>query len=188
MLHIVTPLYRYETLHMVYASIPKNEDITWHIARSSRRDPGESLDFIKSDKRIRYYELDCPDTDTATKRNTCFAEISDGYFCFIDDDTEFHPAMYSTYIECSSSNFIGMMTGNQLSKSGVIRVKAGPPRHGGIDTGNVLAHHSCLRECKWPEKIPGALPSDCLFWKDVHSFYKEYKTTDLVISVYNSLK
>ena len=188
MLHIVTPLYRYETLHMVYASIPKNEDITWHIARTSRRDPGEFLDFIKSDKRIRYYELDCPDTDTTTKRNTCFAEIKDGYFCFIDDDTEFHPGMYEIYRKCLESNFVGMMIGGQLWIDGRTRLKGGPPIIGKIDAGNVLAHNSCLSECKWPVKIDGSCCWDYYFWKDVHDFYKNYETIDLVISVYNSLK
>ena len=188
MLHIVTPLYRYETLHMVYDSIPKNEDITWHIARSSRRSPGESLDFIKSDKRIRYYELDCPDTDTTTKRNTCFAEINDGYFCFIDDDTEFHPGMYEAYKKCLSSNFEGIMVGKQLWPDGRTRLEGNCIKIGNIDTGNALAHTSCLTECKWPEKTEIKCCWDYFFWHDVHNYYKDFKTIDSVISVYNSIK
>jgi hypothetical protein len=188
MLHIVTPLYRYNLLHKVYESIPKGNDITWHIARSSRRDPGEFLDFIKSDKRIRYYELDCLDTDTTTKRNACFAQIKDGYFCFIDDDTEFHPGMYDAYRKCLESNFVGIMIGEQLSINGGTRLKAGPPAIARIDTGNALAHSSCLSECKWPEKTEIRCCWDYYFWKDVHDFYKNYETIDLVISVYNSLK
>jgi len=188
MLHIVTPLYRYDLLHKVYESIPKANDITWHIARTSRRDAENFLDFIKSDSRIKYYELDCPDSDTTTKRNACFAKIKDGYFCLIDDDTEFHPGMYEAYRKCLESNFVGMIIGEQLWIDGRTRLKAGPPTIARIDAGNVLAHSSCLSECRWPLKTEGSCCWDYLFWNDVHNFYGEYKTIDSVISIYNSIK
>jgi len=188
MLHIVTPLYRYALLSKVYASIPDGDDITWHIARTSRRDAENFLDFIKSDSRIKYYELDCPDSDTTTKRNACFAEIKDGYFCLIDDDTEFHPGMYETYRKCLGSNFVGMMIGDQLWIDGRTRLKAGPPTIARVDAGNVLTHSSCLSECRWPLKTEGSCCWDYLFWNDVHNFYGGYKTVDSPISVYNSIK
>ena len=188
MLHIVTPLYRYDLLSKVYDSIPKEDDITWHIARTSRRDAENFLDFIKSDSRIKYYELDCSDSDTTTKRNACFAEIKDGYFCLIDDDTEFHPGMYEAYRKCLESNFVGMIIGEQLWIDGRTRLKAGPPTIARVDAGNVLAHSSCLSECRWPLKTEGSCCWDYLFWNDVHNFYGEYKTIDSVISIYNSIK
>jgi len=188
MLHIVTPLYRYNLLHKVYASIPDGDDITWHIARTSRRDAENFLDFIRNDDRIKYYELDCSDSDTTTKRNACFAEIKNGYFCLIDDDTEFHPGMYETYKKCLESNFVGMMIGEQLWIDGRTRLKAGPPTIARVDAGNVLAHNSCLSECKWPVKTEGSCCWDYLFWNDVHNFYGGYKTIDSTISIYNSIK
>lgn len=188
MLHIVTPLYRYNILSKVYSSIPKGDDITWHIARSSRRDAPTDFDFIKEDKRIKYYELDCLDSDTTAKRNACFAEIKDGYFCLVDDDTEFHPGMYEAYKKCLLSNFIGIMTGDQLWSDGRLRIKAGRPIIGKIDSGNALAHSSCLSECKWPDKTKITCCWDYFFWKSVYDFYKEYKTTDSVISIYNSIR
>jgi hypothetical protein len=188
MLHIVTPLYRYDLLQKVYASIPVNDDITWHISRSSRREGLIGCEFINTDKRIRYYELDCLDTNTTAKRNTCFSEIKSGYFCLLDDDTQFHPGMYETYQKCLSSNFEGMMIGKQLWPDGRIRLEANRPQIGKVDAGNVLSHSSCLTECKWPEKSEKSCCWDYFFWKDVYDFYKDYKTTDSIISVYNSIK
>ena len=57
MLHIVTPLYRYELLEKVYRSIPKHADIVWHIAKTSRREQLTNS-FITEDSRIRLYEID----------------------------------------------------------------------------------------------------------------------------------
>ncbi len=189
MLHIITPLYRYDLLQKVYASIPKGDNITWHISRTSRRDPENFLDFIKDDERIRYYELDCLDSDTTSKRNACFEEIKDGYFCLLDDDTEFLPGMYEEYKKCLSSNFIGMMIGYQLWIDGRTRLKANLPQSGEIDAGNVLAHSSCLSECRWPEKTEIKCCWDYFFWKSVYDFYdNKYSTTDRIISIYNSLR
>ena len=67
MLHIITPLYRFDLLENVYNSILGNNDITWHISKSSKR---EELDynFLKKDKRIKIYNVDCEDSDTTKKQ------------------------------------------------------------------------------------------------------------------------
>ena len=97
MLHIITPLYRFENLEQIYNSILINDDITWHISKSNRREELNN-DFIKTDKRIKIYN--CEDTDTTIKRNEVLSEIKSGYFCFLDDDTILHENMYIKYKEC----------------------------------------------------------------------------------------
>ena len=99
MLHIITPLYRFENLEQIYNSILINDDITWHISKSNRREELNN-DFIKTDKRIKIYNCDCEDTDTTIKRNEVLSEIKSGYFCFLDDDTILHENMYIKYKEC----------------------------------------------------------------------------------------
>jgi len=88
MLHIITPLWRFENLEDVYNSILMNEDITWHIGKSNKREE-LNHDFIKKDKRIKVYEVDCEDTQGFKKRNAALNQINSGYFCFLDDDTIF---------------------------------------------------------------------------------------------------
>jgi len=86
MLHIITPLYRFELIEKVYSSIPINDDVIWHISYSSKREL-PNLPFLTKNKQIRIYPVDCEDNDTPSKRNEILNQIKDGYFCFLDDDT-----------------------------------------------------------------------------------------------------
>jgi hypothetical protein len=189
MLHIITPLYRYENLPRAYSSIVRNADITWHISKTSRN-PDPSYDFIKSDKRIKLYNVDCDDTDTTLKRNAVLETINDGYFCFLDDDTVLHRNMYMKYRKCCSSNFKGMIIGTQLNSHGRLRLRASFPVWGKIDTGNVLSHHECLTVCRWPsEHQPGINHKDFLFWDSVYNYYdKQCHIWNRPISFYNMLR
>ena len=45
-LHIITPLYRFDLLESVYNSIFLDDDIKWHISKSSSRED-LNYDFIK---------------------------------------------------------------------------------------------------------------------------------------------
>jgi len=188
MLHIITPLYRFNLLEQVYNSILMNDDITWHISKSNKREELD-YDFLKKDKRIKLYNIDCDDNEIYKKRNVVFDNIKDGYFCLLDDDTIFHENMYIKYLECTEHNFRGMLVGEQIDKDGKLRLIASKPVFGRIDTGNVLSHHSCLSECKWPkEHIPGVNQKDFLFWDSVFEFYgKKCAIWNQPISYYNQL-
>ena len=188
MLHIITPLYRFENLENVYNSIYMDNDIIWHISKSKKREDLTN-DFIKTDKRIRLYNVDCEDTDTTSKRNVVLETINDGYFCFLDDDTIFHENMYLKYRECLENRFIGMMVGEQTDWDGKLRLIASYPKYGRIDTGNVIAHHSCLTDCKWPKThTPKVNQKDFLFWESVYNYYgKKCAIWNKPISYYNQI-
>jgi hypothetical protein len=182
MLHIVTPLYRYDLLEKVYQSIPKHADITWHIAKTSRREKLTHT-FLASDQRIKLYEIDCADNDMVTKRNVIFEEIKDGYFYLLDDDTIFLDSLYAVYQQYSGANFVGMIIGsNSLLKASYPILKAGHPR---FDTGMVLSHNSVLRAVTW-DWHP-TLPRDFYFWSRCFDFFGKDSTVlvDEIISRYN---
>jgi len=187
-LHIITPLYRFNLVEKVYNSILTDEDITWHISKSNKRED-LNYDFLNKDKRIRLYNVDCEDTDTTSKRNVALETINDGYFCFLDDDTIFHENMYIKYLGCVEHNFRGMLIGEQIDKNGKLRLTASNPLYGRIDTGNVLSHHSCLSECRWPKThIPNVNEKDFLFWDSVYNYYgKKCGIWYQTISYYNKL-
>jgi hypothetical protein len=189
MLHIITPLYRFNLLEQVYNSILMNDDITWHISKSNKREELD-YDFLKKDKRIKLYNIDCDDNEIYKKRNVVFDNIKDGYFCLLDDDTIFHENMYIKYLECSENNFRGMLVGEQLDFKGNRRLPASVPIYCRIDTGNVLSHHSCLPECEWPkEHIPRVNQKDFLFWDSVYNYYgRKCAIWNQPISIYNKLK
>ena len=188
MLHIVTPLYRFNFLQDLWYSIPMNEDIIWHISKSNKRED-LTYEFLKSDKRIKLYNIDCEDNETYKKRNIILEKLTKGYFCFLDDDTTFHENMYIKYLECVENNFNGMIIGQQIGCDGEIRLTAVPPKHSFIDTGNVISHTSCLTKCKWPETyIPGENQRDFLFWDSVYNYYgKKCGIWNQPISFYNKL-
>lgn len=188
MLHIVTPLYRFDLIEKVYESINKYNDITWHVSYSSKRELPDLL-FLKNNSQIKIYPVDCEDSDTSSKRNAALSNIKDGYFCFLDDDTVFHENMYMKYTECVEHNFIGMIIGEQIKKNGEIRLRASKPVYCHIDTGNVISHHKCLEECRWPKThTVGVNQKDFLFWDSVFNYYgKKCGIWNQTISVYNKL-
>jgi hypothetical protein len=184
MLHIITPLYRYHLLEKVYQSIPKDDDITWHISKSSQREKLDH-DFIHTDSRIELYELDCPDTDTVTKRNVIFDKIKDGFFYCLDDDTILLEETYKVYKEYYDVGFEGMIVGisnvvkhTKLSEN---------PKESWIDTGMVLCYFKVLEKEKWEwTEIAGR---DCYFWSKCYQYFGKENTVflDRVISHYNAL-
>ena len=184
MLHIQTPLYRYENLEKVYNSIPKHEDITWHVSKVKSRETPSSP--IWEDKRVKLYNIDCKDSDTITKRNTSFAEMKDGWFHLLDDDTLFNMNMYNFYKSIKDDG-TKMYVGFQNDKNGKTRLTPFFPVCGYIDSGNVLCHTSLLKDVKWHQFRNE--PKDCVFWKKCYQVLgeKNLKFVKLVISDYNVL-
>lgn len=189
-LHVITPLFRFQYLKETYKSLSEYEDIIWHISKSTKREKIE-YDFLINNDKIKFYDVDCLDTDTTSKRNVILENIKDGYFCFVDDDTIFHENMYQKYLDCLNNKFVGMVIGQQLRRDNkTIRLKANEPKFTKIDTGNVLAHHSCLTTCKWPKDfIHGHNQRDSIFWESVFNYYgKKCLFHDRPISIYNYLR
>jgi hypothetical protein len=188
MLHIITRAYRYHLLDRVYDSIPKLEDITWHISKSSRRESFTN-NFIEDD-RVIIYEVDCDDSDITSKTNKVLDKITDGYFCFLDDDTYFYNNMYFCYQKFQKQNFTSMVIGQQLFKNMILKMKPSIPIKGNIDIANVLCHHSLIKDTRFQienEENKGC--KDYFFWREV--FKKNNNSALLimrVLSVHNGLR
>lgn len=191
MFHIATPLYRYEYLERIYQSIPKHEDITWHIAKAKHRPP-LTFDFLQ-DPRVKIYEIDCPDSDTVSKRNTIFDHITDGYFYLLDDDTIFLEEAYHVYNEYQQQNFVGLIIGNQLlSLHSRLMNKAKKPTSDPTttqtDTGMAICHYSVLNYVRWAWSPANArYDNDFFFWSRCFSYFGDESTlvVDKVFTVYN---
>lgn len=186
MLHIQTILYRYENLDKVYESIPKHEDITWHISKVKSRKTPESK--IWEDKRVILYDINCKDNDFIVKRNTSFNKIKGGWFCLLDDDNTFHNHMYEVYQKYKDTDFKGMIIGQQNDSNNKLRLDANYPSPGYIDSGNVLCHTIALETIKWSRGLSG--PRDFTFWDNCFKLFKRQNTIILkeVISNYNTLR
>ena len=190
MLHIITPLYRFELIDKVYSTIPNYSDIKWHISISKRRELPKNSFFSKDDRVVIYY-LDCEDNDMVTKRNKIFENIKDGYFYLLDDDTKFLEEVYNVYKKYNKINFQGMIIGKQylpiLMKklNGKAWRPSSNPNYNKIDTGEAIAHHSVLRHVKWEWSIE--FGRDNLFWTNCYLYFKDEHTLLInnYISYYN---
>ena len=184
MLHLVTPLFRYELLEQVYRSVPPHDDIVWHIAKTSRRGPLDHP-FVASDPRIRLYDIDCDDADIVTKRNTVFDAITEGYFYLLDDDTICLDEMYRVYREYRAAGFVGMIVGS--TNMNRARTPSLDPARNRIDTGAVICHHSVLGHVRWAWS-PG-ISRDNYFWSRCFAYFGPSGTAVVPrrIAVYNHL-
>lgn len=188
MLHIITPLYRFEFIDLIYKSIPTYPDIKWHISISQRRNFPNNA-FFYNDDRVEIYYLDCEDYDTVTKRNEIFENIKDGYFYLLDDDTIFHEDVYNLYKYYSKNNFQGMIIGKQIRTNilikGVAKRPFSNPSINNIDAGMVIAHHSVLKYVKYDWSFE--FSRDHLFWSNCYLYFKDDNTImiDKYISIYN---
>lgn len=188
MLHIITPLFRLPMINLVSKSIPLFDDIIWHISLTNQNETLLPED-IKQRKNVKIYSLDCDDKDTTAKRNACLNTINDGFFCFLDDDTIFHPNMYEIYQKKNNVNFNGMVIGQQLKNNNTLRLNCSIPINGRIDTGNVLCNTSCLEKIKWPLHAQHGKARDFLFWTAVWNHYgKRAELINTPISYYNKLR
>ena len=185
MLHLVTPLYRFENVGKIYQSISNYPDVTWHMGKSVHKE--YTLPF--QDERVVLYNVNCSDSDAVEKRRFTLSHVKDGYFHLLDDDTLFHPNMYKLYKEMEKFDYRGMVIGKQIDKSQKLRLKEMPsPEYCFIDAGNVLCHHSAIEYIlNGPDKSMHLAP-DYNLWEKAYCFFKESGMTEDVISVYNALK
>jgi hypothetical protein len=196
MLHIITLAYRFELLSKVYASIPKHDDIRWHLSIAKKRGtPNKS--FILKDKRIVLHITDCEDNDFVSKRNAVFEKINDGYFYLLDDDTIFLVEVYNLYQQYSGIGFRGMIVGDRIFRmkniEGEIEKGTYPtddPNTTIIDSGMALASSDVLKTVKWQWVPTGeGYPRDYLFWSNCFKYFGKDKVVlcDKIISYYNYL-
>ncbi|MFL0162744.1 hypothetical protein [Aquirufa salirivi] len=189
LLHIITPLYRFEYLDAIYASIPAYVDITWHLSLSNRRNLPENQ-FISNDKRVKIHYLDCEDDDLVMKRNGVFKSIRSGYFYLLDDDTIFLEEVYHLYKKYSLIQFQGLILGRQYRPfydASPLR-PYGNPLFNNIDTGMAIAHCSVLKAVSW-EWCESKYSRDCYFWSKCYEYFGEKLTINSkqYISIYNKL-
>ncbi len=184
MLHLVTPLYRYDLAARVHQSLPPYDDVVWHLVKTSRRPPLE-IPALAADPRVRVHEIDCDDADIVTKRNAVFARITDGYFYLLDDDTLCVDELYRVYREYQDADFAGMIVGgSDLNRA---RTPSLDPLLNRLDTGAALAHHAVLRHVSWAWSADYA--RDRLFWSRCFAWFGPDRTVvvDRTIAAYNRL-
>lgn len=186
MLHLVTPLYRFNNVERIYESISQYPDVKWHMGKSREK---SYTSPYPEDPRVVIYDVDCADSDAVKKRNFALSQVKDGYFHLLDDDTTLHPNMYNLYKQMEELKYEGMVIGKQIEKNNKLRLKELPhPVYCFVDAGNVLCHHSAIEYIlKTPDKNIRLAP-DYNLWEKAYIFFGKCNMTEDVISIYNALK
>jgi len=94
---LVTIAYNSEWLDLIYESIPKNEDIEWHII--CQNENIFNWTYYKEDRKIKTHNFNNKLTNTE-KLNFLFEEHlsrKEGYVFILDNDNLFIPNTYSIY-------------------------------------------------------------------------------------------
>lgn len=103
MIHFITPLYRYNNIKIIYSTIKNQiDDFNWHLIEGSNKIGEESLDFIKSDKRVKFYKIETHHVWGHEQRNYFISNIKseDNDWCyFLDDDNIITWDLIKTYNE-----------------------------------------------------------------------------------------
>lgn len=186
-LHIITAQSRTTYLEEIYLSIPKFDDIVWHIAKSMHT-PALVGSFLE-DKRVQVYEVNCKDEDPTAKINHAFDNIREGYFFLLDDDTIFLENAYHTYRKFSQEGFVGMIIGNQLyGESRFFKKKykiSSDPSITYLDTGMVICHSVVLTKFGW--KTEKYFNDDVRFWSKCYAYFGNghVRFVKEIISYYN---
>lgn len=187
-LHIITLLYRFENFDKIKNTIPKKNDITWHLVISHKRELPVFLKY-NIDDFINIHIVECDDNDFVSKRNFVFDKIKNGYFFLLDDDTIFVNECYEVYRKYSGLNFKGLIIGYRKDFFSMAKPfkPYSNPKYNNLDTGNGISHHSVLRFVKWEwvEKYS----RDNYFWAQCANHYGEENiiTVESIICFYNYL-
>lgn len=108
MIHFITPLYRHNNIKIVYSTIKHQvEDFNWHLIEGSNKVGEESLDFLKTDNRVKFYKIETNYPWGHEQRNYFIKDIKceDQDWCyFLDDDNVVTWDLIRTYNEEKSNN------------------------------------------------------------------------------------
>lgn len=103
MIHFITPLYRYNNIKIIYSTIKNQvDDFKWHLVEGSNKIGEESLDFLKSDERVKFYKIKTLHVWGHEQRNYFITDIKcdDNDWCyFLDDDNVVTWDLVKTYNE-----------------------------------------------------------------------------------------
>jgi hypothetical protein len=177
MLHIITPLFRYQYLGKIYDTIPQANDITWHLIKSAHRE--EIPNIANWNKcNVVVHTVPCSDNDIISKRNAVFETLIDGYFYLLDDDTVFLHELYEVYKQYAALQFVGMIIGAQRYGPWFFSNQPNFPTanlaNNYINTGMVVAHCSVLQHVKYAS-IKG-IPIDSYFWGRCYLYFGDSAT------------
>jgi hypothetical protein len=152
MIHFITPLYRYNNIKIVYSTIKNQVDnFNWHLIEGSNKIGDESLDFLNSDNRVKFYKILTQHPWGHEQRNYFITSINcqDEDWCyFLDDDNIVTWDLIKTYNEEKNSDVDLVLFSQKQGLTEKERLWAYEDRLklGGCDIGSFMIRYKLLKK------------------------------------------
>lgn len=193
MLHLITPLYRYNNIKIVYQTIKYQlDDYCWHLIEGSNKIGEENLDFLREDERVKFYKINTEHIWGHEQRNYFITNIGgdDNDWCyFLDDDNILTPDLVNTYHEEMHTNTDLVLFTQKKGLTDIIRLYSSVNHLslGNCDIGSFIIRYRLMKKTIIPyidqRNADGHYAEQIRNYNDSHEF-KYY--TDRYVR-YNSL-
>ena len=178
-LNIITPCSRPENLHRISESINiPVENYRWIIVFDMDNFPDS--EYIPGNCEI-YLHRNPASTAGHSQRNYALDLIKSGHIYMNDDDTLIYPDLWDS-IKDLTNDFI---TFDQLTSNGMLRLKGGDVRVGGIDSHNFIISRDLINDTRW---IVEDYCADGHFAVECYAKSKAPLIISRPLSVYNQLR
>lgn len=176
MINLITPLYRYNNIKLIYENICSlTNNFTWHLIEGSNKIGDDNITELLLDKRLKYYKIDTNHIWGHEQRNYFISNIGahDDEWCYFLDDDNFITEDLIKCLDDHENDFILFSQKAGLTEQ--IRIYATDGRLGvGLnDIGNFLIKYKLLKQTKiyMMEYRNG----DGHLGEDLKNFMKDYK-------------
>jgi hypothetical protein len=150
MLHLITPLYRYNNVETIYSSIIHQvKNFQWHLIEGSEKASSTTdISKILSDDRVFYYKIKTSYQWGHEQRNYFIKKIpseeSDWCF-FLDDDTVLTGDLVNSLLSPNSKNFDVIVFAQKKGMTEQVRLYGNSLELGTADIGSFLVKAKILK-------------------------------------------
>jgi hypothetical protein len=176
MINIITPLYRYDNVPLLYDNITSlTNDFKWHLIEGSNKVGSYDISEILKDNRVKYYKIETRFVWGHEQRNYFVTDIkaNDNEWCYFLDDDNFLTEDLVSELGDDKSDFILFSQKAGLTEQ--IRLWGSPGRIGlGLnDIGNFLIKYNFLKH--HPIYHLSERNGDGHFGDDIKQYIDQYK-------------
>jgi hypothetical protein len=176
MINIITPLYRYDNVPLLYDNITSlTNDFKWHLIEGSNKVGSYDISEILKDNRVKYYKIETKFVWGHEQRNYFVTDIkaNDNEWCYFLDDDNFLTEDLVSELGDDKSDFILFSQKAGLTEQ--IRLWGSPGRIGlGLnDIGNFIIKYNFLKH--HPIYHLSERNGDGHFGDDIKQYIDQYK-------------
>jgi hypothetical protein len=154
MIHLITPLYRYNNIKIIYSTIINQiSDFKWHLIEGDNHIGEESLDFLEHDDRVNRCKIKTYHQWGHEQRNYFITDIAgnDNDWCyFLDDDNVLTHDLVETIKEFEEYDIILLSQKKGLTEQTRLYGFEGHLKLGLSDIGSFVIKYGAIKNTLIP--------------------------------------